>query len=382
MYVLFEWRKGVPVCFQGASVKLTDEVEVQLIQPSTPRGDHANVPDVTPTTGFPPATFFTTMGKLVETLAKNSAASPNYGYRKLRFYSGKVPVPTGEEDFETWIDQAVQAVEEWEVADTVKRQRLIESLRGPASDVIRNLKRDKPGCTAAEYLEALQENFGGVEDCAELIHKFSHTYQKEGEELSTYVWRLDKIIHQVILKGGMQPSQASKALMDQIFKGALPLDPIMLRFQTRYQNTRLTYSKLIKAIREEEALIKAKKVVNASHTAFTAEVGTLCVADIQTEVLALKTQMLQMMELMTLLSAKDTRTEGVAVASNRGSPSEPPEGNMLTHPRKKCFGCGEIGHFRAQCPQGRAEKKPVEELLKAVEKLLSALQAGNSRGSW
>uniref|UniRef100_A0A8C5PCT7 CCHC-type domain-containing protein n=1 Tax=Leptobrachium leishanense TaxID=445787 RepID=A0A8C5PCT7_9ANUR len=350
-HVLLEWRKGIPACFQGASVKLTGEVEVQLIQPSTPRGDHENVPDVTPTTGFPPATFFTTMGKLVETLAKNSTASPNYGYRKLRFYSGKVPVPTGEEDFETWIDQAVQAVEEWEVADTVKRQRLIESLRGPASEVIRNLKRDKPGCTAAEYLEALQENFGGVEDCAELIHKFSHTYQKEGEELSTYVWRLDKIIHQVILKRGMEPSRASKALLDQVFKGALPLDPIMLKFQTRYQNTRLTYSKLIKAIREEEALIQAKKVANASHTVFTAEVGTLSVADaanIQTEVLALKTQMLQMMELMTSRLAEDPRTEGVAVASNRGSPRE----------LKKCFGCGEIGHFRAQCPQGRVEKKP------------------------
>uniref|UniRef100_A0A8C5PZ71 Paraneoplastic antigen Ma-like C-terminal domain-containing protein n=1 Tax=Leptobrachium leishanense TaxID=445787 RepID=A0A8C5PZ71_9ANUR len=264
-------------------------------------------------------------------MAQNSAASPNYGYRKLRFYSGKVPVPTGEEDFETWIDQAVQAVEEWEVADTVKRQRLIESLRGPASDAAL--------LWSIEYLEALQEIFGGVEDCAELIHKFSHTYQKEGEELSTYV----------ILKGGMESSHASKALMDQIFKGALPLYPIMLKFQTRYQSKRLTYSKLVKAIREEEALIKAKRVANASHTVFTAEVGTLCVADIQTEVLALKTQMSQMIELMTLLAAKDTRTGGgVAAASNRGSPSEPQEGNIPTLPRKKCFGCGEIGHFRAQ----------------------------------
>uniref|UniRef100_A0A8C5LVL4 Paraneoplastic antigen Ma-like C-terminal domain-containing protein n=1 Tax=Leptobrachium leishanense TaxID=445787 RepID=A0A8C5LVL4_9ANUR len=252
---------GVPVCFQGTSVKLTVDVEVRLVQPSTPRGDPANVPvtrpttsgdeisdaSPTPTTGFPPATFFTTMGKLVETLAQNSAAPANYGYRKLGFCSGKVPVPTGEEDFDTWIDQAMQAVEEWEVADTVKRQRLIESLRAPASDVIRNLKRDKPGWTAAEYLQALQEIFGGVEDCAELIHRFSHTYQKEEEEelsMSTYVWRLDKIIHQVILKGGMEPSHASKALMDQIFKGALPLDPIMLKFQTRYQSKRLTYSKL------------------------------------------------------------------------------------------------------------------------------------------
>uniref|UniRef100_A0A8C5QUL1 Paraneoplastic antigen Ma-like C-terminal domain-containing protein n=1 Tax=Leptobrachium leishanense TaxID=445787 RepID=A0A8C5QUL1_9ANUR len=242
------WRNDVPVCFQGASVKLADDVEVRLVQPSAPCGDPANVPTASPTTsshrvpdttstlvtGFPPVALFTAMGKLVETLAQNS----------LWFYSGKVPVPAGEEDFETWIVQAVQAVEEWEVADTVKRQRLIESLKAPASDVIRNLKRDKPDCTAAEYLEALQEIFGGVEDCAELIHKFSHTYQKEGEELSTYVWRLDKIIQQVILKGGMEPSQASKAMMDQIFKGALPLDPIMLKFQTRYQSKRLTYSKL------------------------------------------------------------------------------------------------------------------------------------------
>uniref|UniRef100_A0A8C5PM28 Paraneoplastic antigen Ma-like C-terminal domain-containing protein n=1 Tax=Leptobrachium leishanense TaxID=445787 RepID=A0A8C5PM28_9ANUR len=271
-YVLFEWRKDVPVCFQGASVNLADDVEVRLVQPSAPRGDPANIPAASPTTsshrvpdttstpvtGFPPVAFFTAVGKPVETLAQNSAASANYGYRKLRFYSGKVPVPAGEEDFETWIDEAVQAVEEWEVADTVKRQRLIESLRAPASDVIRNLKRDKPGCTAAEYLEALQEIFRGVEDCAELIHKFSHTY----------VWRLDKIIHRVILKGGMEPSQASKAVMDQIFKGALPLDPIMLKFQTRYQSKRLTYSKLVKAIREEEALIKAKRVANASHTVF------------------------------------------------------------------------------------------------------------------
>uniref|UniRef100_A0A8C5PNH0 CCHC-type domain-containing protein n=1 Tax=Leptobrachium leishanense TaxID=445787 RepID=A0A8C5PNH0_9ANUR len=383
-HVLLEWRKGIPACFQGASVKLTGEVEVQLIQPSTPRGDHENVPDVTPTTGFPPATFFTTMGKLVETLAKNSTASPNYGYRKLRFYSGKVPVPTGEEDFETWIDQAVQAVEEWEVADTVKRQRLIESLRGPASEVIRNLKRDKPGCTAAEYLEALQEISGEWRIVPSLFTS-SLTPIKRKEKNCPHMsggW-IKSSIRSFLKEAWSRVVQAKRCWIK--FSKVHPLDPIMLKFQTRYQNTRLTYSKLIKAIREEEALIQAKKVANASHTVFTAEVGTLSVADaanIQTEVLALKTQMLQMMELMMSRLAEDPRTEGVAVASNRGSPRELQEGNMPTLPRKKCFGCGEIGHFRAQCPQGRVEKKPVEELLKAVEKLLSALQAGNSRGSW
>uniref|UniRef100_A0A8C5MHV4 CCHC-type domain-containing protein n=1 Tax=Leptobrachium leishanense TaxID=445787 RepID=A0A8C5MHV4_9ANUR len=272
-----------------------------------------------------------------------------------------VPTLAGEETFEEWVEQAMQALDEWDVPEAQKKQRITESLKGPASEAVRILKLSKQDCTALDYLNMLQEVFGS-----------------SPKRLKSQANREKKNLYMACKNAHLIPLP-SKALMDQIFKGALPLDPIMLRFQTRYQNMGLTYSKLIKAIREEEALIKAKMVANASPTAFTAEVGTLCVADIQTEVLALKTQMLQMMELMTLLSAKDTRTEGVAVASNRGSPSEPPERNKLTHPGKKCFGCGEIGHFRAQCPQGRAEKKPVEELLKAVEKLLSVLQAGNAR---
>uniref|UniRef100_A0A8C5PLN1 CCHC-type domain-containing protein n=1 Tax=Leptobrachium leishanense TaxID=445787 RepID=A0A8C5PLN1_9ANUR len=297
----------------------------------------------------------------------------------LGFCSGKVPVPAGEEDFDTWIDQAVQAVEEWEVSDTVKRQRLIESLRGPASDVVRNLKRDKPGCTAAEYLEALQEIFGGVEDCAELIHRFSHIYQKEGEELSTYVWRLDKILHQVILKRGMELSRASKALMDQIFKGALPLDPIMLKFQTRYQSKRLTYSKLVKAIREEEALIKAKKIANASHAVFTAKVETLGVADIQTEVMALKTLFPPKPRRGQTFLA-DIRMTRAAVVPNKGFSNEAQEENVPTRSRKICFGCREKGHFRAQCPKMRPIKRSVEELLKALKEQSPVLQGENLRG--
>uniref|UniRef100_A0A8C5LRX6 Paraneoplastic antigen Ma-like C-terminal domain-containing protein n=1 Tax=Leptobrachium leishanense TaxID=445787 RepID=A0A8C5LRX6_9ANUR len=239
--------KGVPVCFQGVGIQLTDDVEVRLIQPSKPRGDSANIPASSPLAMIGPE-FIAAIGDLVVKCQRAHPSYISFGYRKLEKFSGNLPTPAGEETFEEWVEQALQAVEEWEVADTVKRQRLTESLRALAADVIRNLNRDKPGCTAAECLEALREIFGEVEDCAELSHRFFHTYQHEGEELSICVRRLDKFVNQIIQKKGMEPSHASRALWDQILKGALPLDPIMLKFQAR-----------VKAILEEEALIRAKK---------------------------------------------------------------------------------------------------------------------------
>lgn len=100
-------------------------------------------------------------------------------------------MPSWEDDFDTWIDQAVQEIEEWEVADTIKRQWTVESLHIPASDVISHLKYDKLGCSAAECLEALWEVYRRVESCAALIYLFEQTYQWEGEKLSVFITWLD-----------------------------------------------------------------------------------------------------------------------------------------------------------------------------------------------
>lgn len=72
----------------------------------------------------------------------------DYDYHKLQSFSGKVPTFSGEDDFDTWIDKAIPAVEEWDVADVVKRQRVVESLQAPALDVIRNMDSRKSviGC--------------------------------------------------------------------------------------------------------------------------------------------------------------------------------------------------------------------------------------------
>lgn len=47
---------------------------------------------------------------------------------------------SGEEDFETWMDQASQALVEWDIPTSPKRQGISKTLRGPATKVICNLK--------------------------------------------------------------------------------------------------------------------------------------------------------------------------------------------------------------------------------------------------
>uniref|UniRef100_A0A803J9Y4 Paraneoplastic antigen Ma-like C-terminal domain-containing protein n=1 Tax=Xenopus tropicalis TaxID=8364 RepID=A0A803J9Y4_XENTR len=154
------------------------------------------------------------LGSLVEKCLKPTQPFTGFGYRKLRFFSGKQPTPQGEEDFESWMDQASQAVEEWDIPETQKKQRIAESLKGLAADTIRNLKMSKFDCTAKDYLEVLHDVFGRTEKASDLLYQFEHTYQEVGEKLSDYINRLDKILHQIILKKGVDPKVADQVRIE------------------------------------------------------------------------------------------------------------------------------------------------------------------------
>ncbi|XP_046714698.1 paraneoplastic antigen Ma1 homolog [Silurus meridionalis] len=94
------------------------------------------------------------------------------GYRRLRVFSGVKPVPAGEEEYDPWMEQAGQMISEWQCADSVKRQRIVESPRGPASDIIRFLKVSNPAATSADYLVALETVYGDVESASDLLATF------------------------------------------------------------------------------------------------------------------------------------------------------------------------------------------------------------------
>uniref|UniRef100_A0A803JM47 Paraneoplastic antigen Ma-like C-terminal domain-containing protein n=1 Tax=Xenopus tropicalis TaxID=8364 RepID=A0A803JM47_XENTR len=120
------------------------------------------------------------LGSLVEKCLKPTQPFTGFGYRKLRFFSGKIA----------------------------------ESLKGLAADTIRNLKMSKFDCTAKDYLEVLHDVFGRTEKASDLLYQFEHTYQEVGEKLSDYINRLDKILHQIILKKGVDPKVADQVRIE------------------------------------------------------------------------------------------------------------------------------------------------------------------------
>uniref|UniRef100_A0A8C5PRZ8 Paraneoplastic antigen Ma-like C-terminal domain-containing protein n=1 Tax=Leptobrachium leishanense TaxID=445787 RepID=A0A8C5PRZ8_9ANUR len=196
-------------------------------------------------------------------LAKCQRTSPphtNFGYRRLRNISGNAPTPAGEETFEEWVEQAMQALDEWDVPEAQKKQRITESLKGSASEAVRNLKLSKKDCTALDYLNILQDVFGRTEKAAELMYQYEHTYQRKGEKMTEYMRRLDKILHQILRKKGAEPATVDKIRTQQILRGAQPLDPVMLQLKTREGNRELKYLELIRAVREEEALLEEKSL--------------------------------------------------------------------------------------------------------------------------
>ncbi|XP_063781332.1 paraneoplastic antigen Ma1 homolog [Pseudophryne corroboree] len=178
-------------------------------------------------------------------------------YRRLRIFSGIVPVPTGEESYEAWKEAAVQQAEEWQCPDQIKRQRVVESLRGPAMGIVQAARRSNPNATLETYLEALDYAYGTLEDVGDLISRLHHTFQEPGEKLSSYVIRVDKLLYKIVDKGGISREEVDKSRMKQLLRGALTTDSVAQKL--RCSGTREpapAFNELLKEVKQEEALIE------------------------------------------------------------------------------------------------------------------------------
>ncbi|XP_073485034.1 paraneoplastic antigen Ma2-like [Aquarana catesbeiana] len=167
-YALLEWRKGVPENFQGNSVKLSDRTKFCVMHPKRPgenptkstqvKSVKVKVPSRSRLTTIEPE-LFTALGNFVAKCQKGNLTYPGNAYQKLSIFSGRQPVPPEENSFEEWLEQTTQALDEWDVPEMHKKQRIAESLRGPASEAIQNLKLNKRDCVAQDYLDIVQDVF-------------------------------------------------------------------------------------------------------------------------------------------------------------------------------------------------------------------------------
>uniref|UniRef100_A0A452H1G3 Paraneoplastic antigen Ma-like C-terminal domain-containing protein n=1 Tax=Gopherus agassizii TaxID=38772 RepID=A0A452H1G3_9SAUR len=166
-------------------------------------------------------------------------------YKRLRLFSGVSPVPSGEDDYETWRDFMVPLVQEWECSDAEKWKHVLESLRGPAMQIIRVLKDSQPAATVQDYLTALESVYDTTDSSENLHYRFRHTYQEPHERLSDFIRKLEDLL------------RIDSARLDQILWGTQQ-DGLMLwqlQLRERAQNPP-PFHKLIREIHEEEVRLE------------------------------------------------------------------------------------------------------------------------------
>uniref|UniRef100_A0A9J8AW00 CCHC-type domain-containing protein n=1 Tax=Cyprinus carpio carpio TaxID=630221 RepID=A0A9J8AW00_CYPCA len=289
----------------------------------------------------------------ISSLVEKCQATPvdGPGYRKLRMFSGMKPTPHGEEEYDAWAEQTTHMLDEWQCSDVVKRQGVAESLKGAAADIVRGLRVTNPQATANDYLKALETAFGTTDSAADLMVRFRNTFQQDGEKLSAYLLRLDKLLHEVHRKGGIEVIDMNRARIDQVARGSLPHDLVALRIRLTYKlKPPPSFTELLRDVREEEEMILERP------------------NSLRKEFQGLKT------DVARLLSASVTASASVAQQVDQ-NPSQKATGNSYVRVKERapkppyradvfCYRCGEDGHFQRECPNPENLRKVNKRLLK------------------
>ncbi|KAM6221061.1 paraneoplastic antigen Ma2 [Rhynchocyon petersi] len=174
-------------------------------------------------------------------------------YRKLRIFSGSATPAPEEEPFEIWLEQATEIVKEWPVAEAEKKRWLMESLRGPALDLMHIVQADNEAISVEECLEAFKQVFGSLESRRTSQVRYLKTYQEEGEKVSAYVLRLETLLRKAVEKRAIPRNIADQVRLEQVMAGASLSEILWCRLrELKDQGPPPSFLELMKVIREEE----------------------------------------------------------------------------------------------------------------------------------
>ncbi|XP_032882254.1 paraneoplastic antigen Ma1 homolog [Amblyraja radiata] len=191
--------------------------------------------------------------------------SENNAFRRLRMFSGNLPTPPGEESLDHWLEQAYLMIEECDCSEREKRKRIVESLKGPALEIIQAVRLNDPDASPDCYVKALESAFGTLVSGEDLYFAFRSLHQQSGEKLSDFLRRLECSLIKVVQKGGLLSHRADHARIHQLIRGATDSDMMLLQLRLRERKEKPpTFLKLLNEIREEEEYDTARRKLNTT----------------------------------------------------------------------------------------------------------------------
>lgn len=146
----------------------------------------------------------------------NEALSPMHSSFRLRPFSGKIPRPNSELDYETWRANVDLILTDPSMSDLHRTRKILDSLLPPATDVTKHVS---PQSLPSVYLQLLDSVYGSVEDGDELLAKFMVTLQNQDEKPSNYLNRLQVALSAVVRRGGVVESERDRYLLKQFCRG-------------------------------------------------------------------------------------------------------------------------------------------------------------------
>uniref|UniRef100_A0A3B3TCM2 Uncharacterized protein n=1 Tax=Paramormyrops kingsleyae TaxID=1676925 RepID=A0A3B3TCM2_9TELE len=212
--------------------------------------DDQNLPENPPSDGSAES-LIRAVGDMLAKMGRPSGE--NNSYRRLRLFSGMLPTPLGEETLDHWLEHAWLMVEESDSSAKEKRRRIIESLKGPALAVVQAVRTADPEVSPAQCLEAIDSAFGSTETGEDLYFAFRLLQQQPKEKLSDFLRRLELSLNKVVRRGGLSPYRADRARVEQLLRGAVHSDMMMVQLKLRERKeSPPSFLELLSEIRGEE----------------------------------------------------------------------------------------------------------------------------------